>query len=75
MEAALANLRLLPAQRRESVMALISTRRWITVAELRHELRVSETTVRRDLDRLARHHLILRVHGGAGCQEGGNRKR
>jgi DeoR/GlpR family transcriptional regulator of sugar metabolism len=56
----------LPEQRQESILALIARRQWITVAELKVELRVSEATVRRDLDRLARRHRIVRVHGGAG---------
>lgn len=66
MEAMSVNLRLLPAQRREHALALITERRWITIAELSRELRVSVATVRRDLDLLARRSLIVRVHGGAG---------
>jgi DeoR/GlpR family transcriptional regulator of sugar metabolism len=63
-------LPLLPAQRQEYMLALVTTRRWITVAELKAELRVSLATVRRDLDQLARDHRILRVHGGAGARQG-----
>jgi DeoR/GlpR family transcriptional regulator of sugar metabolism len=58
----------LPEQRQESILALIARRRWITVSELKAELRVSEATVRRDLDRLTRSHRIVRVHGGAGSR-------
>jgi DeoR/GlpR family transcriptional regulator of sugar metabolism len=46
----------LPEQRQESILALIARRRWITVSELKAELRVSEATVHRDLYRLARRH-------------------
>jgi uncharacterized membrane protein len=61
--------RLLPRQRQEAVLALVARRRWITVRELRSELQVSEATVRRDLDWLARRNLIIRLHGGAQWQE------
>lgn len=61
--------RLLPTQREASVLALIAQKRWITVRELMNELHVSEATVRRDLDRLARRNLIIRLHGGAQWQE------
>ena len=57
--------RSLPQQRRESVLALVAQKRWITVRELMSELQVSEATVRRDLDCLARRNLIVRLHGGA----------
>jgi DeoR family transcriptional regulator, fructose operon transcriptional repressor len=63
-------LPLLPAQRQAYVLALLTHRRWITVAELKSELRVSMATVRRDLDQLARDHRIVRVHGGAGSRQG-----
>lgn len=62
--------RLLPRQRRDSVLALMAKKRWITVRELKSELHVSEATVRRDLDWLARRNLIIRLHGGAQWQEG-----
>ena len=61
--------RLLPRQRQEAVLALVAKKRWITVRELRSELQVSEATVRRDLDWLARRNLIIRLHGGAQWQE------
>jgi DeoR family transcriptional regulator, fructose operon transcriptional repressor len=63
-------LPLLPAQRQAYVLALVTNRRWVTVAELKSELQVSLATVRRDLDQLARDHRILRVHGGAGSRQG-----
>jgi DeoR/GlpR family transcriptional regulator of sugar metabolism len=61
---------LLPAQRQAYALALVTKQRWITVTELKAALRVSLATVRRDLDRLARDDLILRVHGGAGSRQG-----
>jgi DeoR family transcriptional regulator, fructose operon transcriptional repressor len=69
-EAKEATLPLLPAQRQAYVLALLTDQRWITVAELKSELRVSLATVRRDLDQLARDHRIVRVHGGAGSRQG-----
>ena len=61
---------LLPAQRQAYMLALVTNRRWMTVAELKAELCVSLATVRRDLDQLARDHRIVRVHGGASSRHG-----
>jgi DeoR/GlpR family transcriptional regulator of sugar metabolism len=69
-EAKSPTLPLLPAQRQAYVLALVTSRRWVTVAELKTELCVSLATVRRDLDQLARDHHIVRVHGGAGSRQG-----
>lgn len=61
---------LLPSQRQAYVLAVLTHQRWITVAELKSDLRVSVATVRRDLDHLARDHRIVRVRGGAGSRQG-----
>ena len=52
-------------ERLDRLMALLSRQRYGSVAELAKELRVSEMTVRRYLDKLEQRNLIKRTHGGA----------
>ncbi|MEV1293759.1 DeoR/GlpR family DNA-binding transcription regulator [Pseudonocardia sp. NPDC049635] len=56
---------LLAEQRREMIVERVRTRGAVRVSELAEHLGVSEMTVRRDLDVLARHRLLDKVHGGA----------
>ena len=55
---------LLPAQRRESVLAELRTRGTLRVADIARSLGVSAVTVRRDVAQLADEGAIERVHGG-----------
>jgi DeoR/GlpR family transcriptional regulator of sugar metabolism len=55
----------LAAQRRDEILGRLRRDGRIVVAELVAELKVSEDTIRRDLDELARLGLLCRVHGGA----------
>jgi DeoR family transcriptional regulator of aga operon len=55
-----------PAEmRREQILALIRSRDFVRVADLSTKFRVSEVTVRGDLDTLAERGQIRRVRGGA----------
>ena len=55
---------MLPAERRDEIRARLQRDGRVVVAELVTELRVSEDTVRRDLQELAGLGLLQRVHGG-----------
>ncbi len=55
----------IPAERRELISKLLSERGLVTVAELKTLLKVSEITVRRDLDLLEGRGVLERTHGGA----------
>jgi DeoR family transcriptional regulator of aga operon len=56
----------LPADlRREHVLSLIAEKQFVRVSDLSAAFRISEVTVRHDLDALARDGRIRRVHGGA----------
>lgn len=56
----------LPAtMRRQRMLALVEQRGFARVSELAEDFRVSEVTVRSDLDVLDQHGTIRRVHGGA----------
>lgn len=56
---------MLAAERHSQILSLLRQRRSIRVGELAQELGVSEVTIRRDLDALAKENLISKVHGGA----------
>jgi DeoR/GlpR family transcriptional regulator of sugar metabolism len=56
---------LLAEQRRDMIVETVRTRGAVRVSELAEGLGVSEMTVRRDLDVLARRRLVDKVHGGA----------
>src|SRR5690625_3611393 len=56
---------MLAAERQSRILNLLRQRRSARVGELAQELAVSEVTIRRDLDMLAREDLISKVHGGA----------
>lgn len=53
------------AERRHSILKLVNHEGRVTVADLSQVFGVSEVTIRADLQALAEHNLILRVHGGA----------
>ncbi len=56
---------MLPAQRREAILRLLSRRQQLRVGDLAAELNASHETIRRDLAALDARHLLRRVHGGA----------
>lgn len=51
--------------RLDSIMDILNQKGRIRVSSLNDLLKVSELTIRRDLDRLAEMRKIQRVHGGA----------
>jgi DeoR/GlpR family transcriptional regulator of sugar metabolism len=55
----------LPAQRQERILGEVARNGGARVSELTELLGVSDMTVRRDLDALARRGLVRKVHGGA----------
>jgi len=56
---------MLASQRHALILDLIRRQGGVRVRDLVHELRVSDMTIRRDLERLADRGLITKVHGGA----------
>ena len=53
-------------------MTTIRQAGFVTIPELAESCRVSEMTLRRDLDQLAERKLVTRIHGGAVVPEGGD---
>ena len=56
---------MLPAQRQDRILAEIERAGGARITQLAEQLSVSEMTVRRDIDALARQGLIKKVYGGA----------
>jgi DeoR/GlpR family transcriptional regulator of sugar metabolism len=56
---------MLARQRQELILDAVRTDGGVRVSELVNRLAVSDMTVRRDIDELARRGLVSRVHGGA----------
>src|SRR5664280_140089 len=56
---------MIPAQRRVRIVEILRERRAVRVSSLSEDLRVSEMTIRRDLERLESEGLLSRTHGGA----------
>ncbi|WP_181780318.1 DeoR/GlpR family DNA-binding transcription regulator [Pseudonocardia pini] len=56
---------LLARQRQEMILAQVRERGAVRVSDLAERFGVSDMTVRRDLDVLARRRLVAKVHGGA----------
>jgi DeoR/GlpR family transcriptional regulator of sugar metabolism len=52
-------------KRRESITQQLAREKVVHVAELSRQFGISEVSIRRDLERLERHGLLQRVHGGA----------
>lgn len=61
---------LLGAERRLQILRILERDRRVRVAELSRLFDVSEETIRRDLDSLAREGLLIRTHGGAIADRG-----
>jgi DeoR/GlpR family transcriptional regulator of sugar metabolism len=59
------NPELYPAERQERILNLLSQNGRVSVTELSQVFKVSEVTVRTDLQTLAAQDLIIRTHGGA----------
>ena len=59
------NQNLLAEQRRALILDEVRRRGGVRVNELTRKLGVSDMTVRRDLDALARQGMVAKVHGGA----------
>jgi len=51
-------------QRRDKLLSLIRTKRFVSLPELAEEFAVSESTIRRDLDKLELQGVARRIHGG-----------
>src|SRR6266702_1452320 len=58
-------LEMLPAQRQERILEELQRSGGVRVSDLTELLGVSDMTIRRDLDALARRGLVSKVHGGA----------
>jgi DeoR/GlpR family transcriptional regulator of sugar metabolism len=56
---------MLASQRRSTIVALVEESGAVRVSDLVDQLGVSDMTVRRDIEQLAREGLVERVHGGA----------
>jgi DeoR family transcriptional regulator, fructose operon transcriptional repressor len=53
------------ARRHQELLQLVEAKGQMTVDQLAHHFRVSDDTIRRDLQNLERRKLLLRTHGGA----------
>lgn len=58
-------LNLLLAERHRKIVELVNERSSVRVTELSKIFSVTEETIRRDLEKLEKDHLLLRSHGGA----------
>jgi DeoR/GlpR family transcriptional regulator of sugar metabolism len=56
---------MLVEERRQRVLDLVSSKGFIALADLAEAIRVSESTIRRDLDVLHQQGVVRRTHGGA----------
>jgi len=56
---------MIPAERRQKILQFIREAGAASIATLSSLLKVSEATVRRDLDELSKEELVIRSHGGA----------
>ncbi len=61
---------MIPAERRQRLLAWVRRQGVVSLAEASDELGVSLATVRRDLDDLAGQHLLVRTRGGATVPDG-----
>ena len=59
------NNRLIPAQRQKQILDYLDTHQFLKLSEVSEELGVSESTIRRDLDKLEIEGIVERTHGGA----------
>ena len=56
---------MLKSERLKTILQVVKTQKFVTVDELAQALKVSDMTIRRDLNELHKASKILRVHGGA----------
>lgn len=56
---------MLKSERLKNILQIVNTQKFVTVDELAQALKVSDMTIRRDLNELHKANKILRVHGGA----------
>ena len=56
---------MLAEQRRQIMLELVGRNDTVSVSELAERFDTSESTIRRDLDRLEAAGLLVKVHGGA----------
>lgn len=61
---------MLAVERLQYILSLLHKNKVVLVAELSKEMKVSEETIRRDLEKLEKQDHICRVHGGAYLKEG-----
>lgn len=61
--------RKIPAQRRTELLELLRSRGFASIPEIAAAIGASDSTVRRDLDRLASEGIVHRSHGGASTVE------
>lgn len=57
-------------ERSDAIIELLTKNDTVDVATLSESLKVSEMTIRRDLDRLEQQNILIRVHGGAKLMSG-----
>lgn len=60
---------MLAEERHARIVEMVSRRGTVTVPELAASLDISESTIRRDLDKLDQAHKLIKVHGGATAME------
>ena len=60
---------MLTAERHARIVEMVRLRGTVTVPELAAALETSESTIRRDLDKLDQAHQLVKVHGGATTRE------
>ena len=60
---------MLTAERHARIVEMVRLRGTVTVPELAAALETSESTIRRDLDKLDQAHQLVKVHGGATARE------
>ena len=56
---------LIPAQRRERIRKYLEIHKYVRIADLSAILKVSDATIRRDIERLEKRGYLERTHGGA----------
>lgn len=61
---------MLSVERREAILKLMQQKRTVSVESLSERFFVSEATIRRDLERMAKENLIKRTYGGAVLLDG-----
>ncbi|MCK4648160.1 DeoR family transcriptional regulator, partial [bacterium] len=59
------------SQRREEILKILEEKGSITVEELSKSLKISPSTIRRDLEEMEGKGLLRRIHGGAIKEEKG----